>query len=108
MSPQLRDLWSAYAWKVFGYDVSRVSAMTVKKVSGLRFTAKGVREQALIVFFWSRSHSPHQSPACQQGGTNEGSVRDLWLVWTNLYSPSLFIPRYPPWVSCRESRKMAK
>ena len=50
MSPQLRDLWSAYAWNLFGYDVSRVSAMTVKKVFCQRFTAKGVREQALIVF----------------------------------------------------------
>ena len=51
MSPQLRDLLSAYAWNLFGYDVSGVSAMTVKKGLGLRFTAKGVREQALIVFF---------------------------------------------------------
>jgi len=51
MSPQLRDLWSAFVWNLFGYDVSRVSAVTVKKVFVTRFAAKGVRENALIVFF---------------------------------------------------------
>ena len=48
MSLLLRNLWSAHGRKLFGYDISSVSAMTVKKVFVQRFAAKGVREHALI------------------------------------------------------------
>ena len=76
MSPQLRDLLSAYAWNLFGYDVSIVSAMTVEKVFSLRFTAKGVCEHGLIVFFWSRP-TVLISPPRANKEAHMGSVRDL-------------------------------
>ena len=49
--------------------------MTVKKVSGQRFTAKGVREQALIVFFGPGPTVHISPPRANKGGTYEGPRR---------------------------------